>query len=219
MTPLQEKKAADAVVMRRAISALAAVSIALVVGSCDNRVGAWSLADGRSPVASQSSPHAAVAPGDAESVQVAMTAPAVSDWDIALDQRASVGDGIKRLAQASNQHQADRQRGPKPAPAATARRPLVVIRFDRRDVPYEAALYTAVSRALERRPSAVFDLVAVSPNGGSDAETAHNADEAQRDAERVMRTLSKMGLPADRVTLSAMFSTGISDNEVRIFVR
>jgi hypothetical protein len=28
-----------------------------------------------------------------------------------------------------------------------------------------------------------------------------------------------MGVPADRVTLSAMFSTDILDNEVRIFVR
>ena len=42
-----------------------------------------------------------------------------------------------------------------------ARRPLVVIRFDRANVPYEQALYTAVSRALERRPQALFDLVAV----------------------------------------------------------
>jgi len=56
--------------------------------------------------------------------------------------------------------------------AADNRRPLVVIRFDRPDVPYQQALYTAVSRALERRPEAAFDIVAVSPNSGSAADVA-----------------------------------------------
>lgn len=99
------------------------------------------------------------------------------------------------------------------------RRPLVTIRFDRPDVPYEHALYTAVSRALERRPSAVFDLVAVSPSGGSAAQVSISADEAKRDAESVMRSLSKMGLPADRLALSSMTSGSVHDNEVQIFVR
>ena len=40
----------------------------------------------------------------------------------------------------------------------TERRALVVIRFDKPDVAYEPALYQALSRALERRPDAVFDL-------------------------------------------------------------
>lgn len=99
------------------------------------------------------------------------------------------------------------------------RRPLVTIRFDRPDVPYEQALYTAVSRALERRPSAVFDLVAVSPSGGSAAQVSISADQAKRDAESVMRSLSKMGLPADRLALSSMTSGSVRDNEVQIFVR
>lgn len=99
------------------------------------------------------------------------------------------------------------------------RRPLVIIRFDRPDVPYEQALYTAVSRALERRPSAVFDLVAVSPAAGSAAQVTISADEAKRDAESVMRALSKMGLPADRLALSTMTSGSVHDNEVQIYVR
>ncbi|NIR46586.1 MAG: hypothetical protein GWM93_14615, partial [Gemmatimonadetes bacterium] len=45
--------------------------------------------------------------------------------------------------------------GGEPAQVAQ-QRPLVVIRFDRKDVDYEQALYTAVSRALERRPNATF---------------------------------------------------------------
>ncbi|MGH6980404.1 MAG: hypothetical protein ACREFC_04285 [Stellaceae bacterium] len=99
------------------------------------------------------------------------------------------------------------------------RRPLVTIRFDKADVPYEQALYTAVSRALERRPSAVFDLVAVSPSLGSSAQVSINADQAKRNAEGVMRALSKMGLPADRVALSSMTSGNVRDSEVQIYVR
>ena len=49
------------------------------------------------------------------------------------------------------------------APAATAatRRPFVVIRFDSDDVAYEEPLFNAVQQALERRPSASFDLYQV----------------------------------------------------------
>ena len=55
---------------------------------------------------------------------------------------------------------------------AAAGSPLVVIRFDRPNPSYEQALYTAVSRAIERRPDAVFDLVAVSPGKGNQAQVA-----------------------------------------------
>ena len=99
------------------------------------------------------------------------------------------------------------------------RRPLVTIRFDRPNVPYEQALYTAVSRTLERRPNAVFDLVAVSPSSGSAAQVSLNADESKRNVETVMRSLSKMGLPADRVAVSSITSGNVRNSEVQIFVR
>ncbi len=103
--------------------------------------------------------------------------------------------------------------------AASDRRPLVVIRFDRPNVSYEQALYTAVSRALERRPSAAFDLVAVAPNAGSAAQAALNADASKRNAQNVLHSLTNMGLPPERVTLSATTSASVQTNEVQIFVR
>ena len=54
------------------------------------------------------------------------------------------------------------------------RRPLVVIRFDRKDVAYDQAIYNAVSRTLESRPGATFTLVAVAPNTGGSAKIALN---------------------------------------------
>ena len=103
--------------------------------------------------------------------------------------------------------------------AVANRRPLVVIRFDRPDVPYEWALYSAVSRALERRPDSQFDLVAISPARGGEAEQALDRSNSRKFAEDVLRTLTEMGLPAQRVSLSAATSGEAATNEVHIYVR
>lgn len=102
---------------------------------------------------------------------------------------------------------------------ASGRRPLVVIRFDRPDVPYQQALYTAVKKARERKPSAQFDLVAVAPSKGSPAQTQLAQSKSKRYAQDVMRTLSDMGLPSEALTLSATTSGSTSTNEVHIYVR
>ena len=85
----------------------------------------------------------------------------------------------------------------------TGKRALVVIRFDRDKVPYQQALYHAVSRVLERRPSAIFDLVAVAPASGGKARVALNSNKSRRHAEEVLRALIEMGMPAGRVAVSA----------------
>lgn len=99
------------------------------------------------------------------------------------------------------------------------RRPLVVIRFDRPNVVYEQALYNAVSQALERRPDVSFDLVAVSPTRGGAGPAALAANQARRNAEQVMRSLTDMGLPPNRLALSASNSPTVDANEVQLFVR
>ena len=103
--------------------------------------------------------------------------------------------------------------------ATTGRRPLVVIRFDRPDVPYEQALYTAVSRTLDRRPDAQFDLVAVVPAVGTASEVAATQSQSKRNANRVLRTLTDMGLPASRVSLASTTSPSASSSEVHIYLR
>lgn len=103
--------------------------------------------------------------------------------------------------------------------AANGRRPLVVIRFDRPDVPYQQAVYTAVKKARERMPSVRFDLVAVAPNRGSAAQIQLAQSKSKQYAQDVMRTLSDMGLPTDVVTLSATTSASTATNEVHIYVR
>jgi len=101
----------------------------------------------------------------------------------------------------------------------SGRRPLVVIRFDRDKVPYQQALYNAVGKVLERRPSAAFDLVAVAPTSGGPARVALNSTKARRHAEDVLRSLVEMGLPPARVAVSGKTASSASTNEVHLYLR
>jgi hypothetical protein len=103
------------------------------------------------------------------------------------------------------------------APVAGGK-PLMVIKFDRQNVAYEQQLYTAVSRALERKPNATFDLVAVSPSAGTVSQPALSASMSKKDAEQVMRSLNNMGLPSTRVRMSASSSNSATSPEVHLFV-
>ncbi|WP_119418339.1 OmpA family protein [Desertibaculum subflavum] len=104
--------------------------------------------------------------------------------------------------------------------APDGRQPLVVIRFDQPNPPYQQALYTAVAKALERRPQAQFDLVAIASNQGANTgQAALNQNQSRRNAERVLRTLTDMGLPAGRISLSSTTSTQTPTNEVHVYVR
>ena len=109
---------------------------------------------------------------------------------------------------------------PAPLPRAGAEGPaLVVIRFDRGDADFENALYDAVSAALQRRPDARFELVAVSPAAGGAGEAARHAEAAARNAGRVMDSLIAMNLPADRLQLAFSTSPDARVGEVRVFAR
>jgi hypothetical protein len=101
----------------------------------------------------------------------------------------------------------------------TGRRPLVVIRFDRIDIPFEQALYNAVKKVLERRPDATFDLVAVAPANGDEATIALNSSKSRRHAENVLRSLVDMGLPPSRVAVSGKTATNTDVNEVHLYLR
>jgi hypothetical protein len=110
-----------------------------------------------------------------------------------------------------------------PSAAALAkindRRPLVTIRFYRPKVRYEKPLYIAVRRALERRPNVVFDLVAVAPQPDDPAQITLHSEASKRNAENVFRSLTSMGLAAERVSLSATTNSIVQSDEVRLYVR
>jgi hypothetical protein len=106
-----------------------------------------------------------------------------------------------------------------PAASSASNRPLVVIRFDQPNVDYEEPLYKAVNSALQRKPNATFTVQAVAPQANSAAEVATNTTASRDNATKVLRSLTAMGMPADRLSLSATMSPDIQGSEVRIFVR
>lgn len=102
---------------------------------------------------------------------------------------------------------------------AMAGRPLVVIRFDRADVEFEQSLYSAMTRALESRPNAQFDVVSVAPSSGNAAEMRRSQTQSRRNAEAVMAAIADMGLPANRLSISSTTSANIGSSEVHVYVR
>jgi len=102
---------------------------------------------------------------------------------------------------------------------ASGETPLVTIRFDRPNVNYEPALYAAIKSALDRRPSAVFDVVAVSPVGNTPGQQALSASTAKRNADSVLRSLTNMNLPASRIRVTSTTSAAAGGGEVQVFVR
>ncbi|MGE0723936.1 MAG: hypothetical protein AB7O45_06155 [Alphaproteobacteria bacterium] len=94
------------------------------------------------------------------------------------------------------------------------RRPFVVLRFDRPDAPFERPLFEAVQAAVSRQPDVRFDLVAVNPAGGG-----VDPAESRRNAERVLKALVEMGLPASRIVLSARTLPAADAPQVHLYVR
>jgi hypothetical protein len=114
---------------------------------------------------------------------------------------------------------------PLPPPSAAEpanvgdRLPLVTIRFYRPNVPYQEALYIAVSAALERRPDVMFDVVAVTPQLADPAQVTLHSDASKRNVDNVFHSLTSMGLSAEQVSLSATTNASVQSDEVRLYVR
>jgi hypothetical protein len=100
-----------------------------------------------------------------------------------------------------------------------SRLPLAKIRFDRPDVNYEQPVYAAMNEALEKYPNAQFDIVAIHPSQGNAAQVAIESTRARRNADKVLRTLSQMGLDLARTNLSYDESADATTSEVHIFVK
>ncbi len=94
------------------------------------------------------------------------------------------------------------------------RRPLMVIRFNKKNVAYEQALYKAVKAALDKRPNTVFEVVAVSPANAKSGEF-----EAAKNADAVRNSLTAMGLPDSRIYSSKTKNASIQTTEVHLYLK
>lgn len=98
-------------------------------------------------------------------------------------------------------------------------RPLAKIRFDKPNVDYEQPIYAAVQNAMEKYPNSRFELIAVHPTSGNAAQVTIESTRSRRNAERVLRTLTQMGIPLEKIDLSYAPSAEARSSEVHLFLR
>lgn len=99
--------------------------------------------------------------------------------------------------------------------AAASGSPLFVAKFNKTDVKYHDGLKQAVSRAIEKKPGVMFEVVAVSPsNGNVLAQTS-----AKNNASRIFQDMIDMGVGPERIALSSKTSSAANSAEVQIFVK
>ena len=108
---------------------------------------------------------------------------------------------------------------PTPPPSLGSPRQLAKIRFDKPNVDYEQPIYAAVQEAIARYPGARFELIAVHPTKGNAAQIAIETTRSRRNAERVLRTLTQMGVPLAQIDLSHAPSAEAASSEVHLFLR
>jgi len=106
-----------------------------------------------------------------------------------------------------------------PSSSVGAPKPLAKIRFDKPNVAFEQPIYVAVQNALEQYPDTRFELIAVHPTSGNPAQIAIESTRSRRNAERVLRTLTQMGVNLERIDLSYAPSNEAQSSEVHIFLR
>ncbi len=91
---------------------------------------------------------------------------------------------------------------------------ILVIKFDDTNFDYSTALFESISGALEQMPSAGFEVVAVSPAGGSSY-----ADQARSKAADVFSKIVEMGVPTERLSIASSTSSSAQAEEVHIYLK
>ena len=128
----------------------------------------------------------------------------------------SVGNGVVSAQPASYTPEANTPVAPQALAGPTK---LAKIRFDRPNVDFEEPIYAAVNQALQRYPNSTFDVVAVHPSEGNAARVPIETTKARRNGQKVLRTLSQMGLDMSRVNLTYSPSPEAVTSEVHLFIR
>lgn len=98
-------------------------------------------------------------------------------------------------------------------------RPLVKIKFDKANVDYQQAVYMAMNEAMQKYPTARYELIAVTPTNGNAAQVAIESTHARRNAESVLRSLSQMGMDVNKIDLTTQQSAEAKSSEVHIYIR
>lgn len=91
--------------------------------------------------------------------------------------------------------------------------PLMVIRFNQPRVYYEQPLFNAMNRALQAKPDVRFQIIDYFP------PQTNLRQQAERDFQRVLKTISAMGMPTGRLNIHREAAPDLNYSEVHIYVR
>jgi hypothetical protein len=98
-------------------------------------------------------------------------------------------------------------------------KPLMVIRFNQRNVRYERQLYGALEKAVAIKPGILFDVIATSPEATSGSDPDALKEAASANGHRVMNSLISMGVPKSRIHYAELTDPTTRFSEVRIYVK
>ena len=103
--------------------------------------------------------------------------------------------------------------------SAAAPRPLAKIRFASADVNYQQPLNAAIADAKTKFPDARYEIVSVYPSKGNAAQVAIESNKARRHGEKIMASMTGMGVGADRIMSSVAPSKDATVSEVQVYIR
>ncbi|MGD0190875.1 MAG: hypothetical protein ABSD74_09055 [Rhizomicrobium sp.] len=106
-----------------------------------------------------------------------------------------------------------------PAASSESAKSIVTIRFNHAKVEFEQDLYAAMNQELQAKPAATFRVEAVSPTRTSEAAMQKVQMEAQHHAQDVLKSMTDMGLPAARVSISSLTDPSVTSAEVRVYAQ
>ena len=101
---------------------------------------------------------------------------------------------------------------------ARAEVPLVVIRFNQPRIRYSRQLYTAISRAVEIKPSVSFELISYIPATQNEQLNIKHQHKASSELAGIMKTLTSMGIPKNRIKVSKQPDGDIKFHESHLYV-
>jgi hypothetical protein len=146
-------------------------------------------------------------------------APAGKGSSSAVPRAAAAKPAAAHVAKAATPHSGTSAPPASPPGDLDGKAPLVVIRFDEPNVPYDEPVRKAAALALQRKPTAIFDVVASAPAEGAPDAVASAREKSKADAEAVVRALMSAGVPSNQLTLTLATPQTGAASEVRIFVR
>lgn len=107
------------------------------------------------------------------------------------------------------------QAQPQAQAAVEQRQPVMILRFNQRNVHYEKHLASIIRRAQQIKPDVQFDVVSILPSGG---ERSFWQKKTTARVKQLTESFARNGVSGDRIHTSQKIAP-VSSDEIHIFVR